>query len=80
MTARRNSATEAVIRNLARRHEVAYARTKNDALADHITRLAGDDVQLDEVEQLLIALQRGGHLSRMEVVRLQAKYLRESRP
>jgi hypothetical protein len=30
--------------------------------------LAGDDVQLDEVEQLLIALQRSGHLSRIEMV------------
>jgi predicted LPLAT superfamily acyltransferase len=80
MAARRHSATETVIRNLARRHAVAYARTQNDALANHITRLAGDDVQLDEVEQLLIALQRGGHLSRVEAVRLQAKYLREARP
>jgi hypothetical protein len=41
--------------------------------------LAGDHVELDEVEQLLIALQRGGHLSRVEMVRLQASYLRETK-
>jgi hypothetical protein len=41
------------------------------------TRLAADHVQLDEIEQLLIALQRAGHLSRMGLVRLQASYLRE---
>jgi hypothetical protein len=35
-------------------------------LAHHITRLAEDDVELDEIEQLLIALQRSGHLSRAE--------------
>jgi hypothetical protein len=37
-------------------------------------------VQLDPVEQLLIALQRSGHLSRMRAVRLQAQYLRDSKP
>jgi hypothetical protein len=59
---------------------VAYIRTQSDALAHHITRLADDHVELDEVEQLLIALQRAGHLSRVEVVRLQASYLRETKP
>jgi hypothetical protein len=48
-------------------------------LAHHITRLAGDDVELDEIEQLLIALQRSGHLSRAEMIQLQASYLREAR-
>jgi hypothetical protein len=37
-------------------------------------------VQLDEIEQLLVALQRSGHLSRIEMVKLQATYLREARP
>jgi hypothetical protein len=65
---------------LARRYNVAYVGTRNDALAHHITRLAGDHVELDEVEQLLIALQRAAHLNRMEMVRLQASYLREAKP
>jgi hypothetical protein len=74
-----NSATAAHIRELARKHHVTYVRTQCDALANHMTRLAGDDVELDEVEQLLIALQRAGHLSRTEAGRLQATYLRESK-
>jgi hypothetical protein len=80
MSSRPQSATATVIRNLARKHHVAYVGTRNDALAHHITRLAGDHVELDEVEQLLIALQRAGHLSRKEIVRLQARYLREAKP
>jgi hypothetical protein len=73
------SATAEHIRKLARKHDVAYAPTQRDRLAHHITRLAGDDVKFDDVEQLLIALQRAGHLTRIEAVRLQASYLRETR-
>jgi hypothetical protein len=58
---------------------VVFVRTKGDVLANHITRLSSDDVELDEVEQLLIALQRAGHLSRAEMVRLQVSYLREAK-
>jgi hypothetical protein len=79
MSAQPRSATATHIRKLAQQHHVAYARTQNDTLAHHITRLAGDHVELDEVEQLLIALQRAGHLSRQELVRLQARYLREAK-
>jgi len=80
MSTQAQSATAARIRNLARKHDVSYVRTKRDTLAHHITRLAGDDVELDEIEQLLIALQRAGHLTRIEAVRLQASYLREAKP
>jgi hypothetical protein len=83
MSARRQTAavklTESVIRRLAQRNHVAYLRTANDALANHITRLAGDDVELDPVELMVIALQRAGHLSRIQAVRLQARYLRETK-
>ena len=68
------------IRSLAQKHHVAYVPTRSDALAHHITRLAGDHVELDEVERLLIALHRGGHLSRAELVQMQASYLREAKP
>jgi hypothetical protein len=63
---------------MARRHHVHYFGTGSDSLAHHISRLAGDTVILDEVEQMLLALQRAGHLSRRDVVRLQARYLREA--
>jgi hypothetical protein len=65
---------------MARERQVAYVRTERDLLARHVTRLAGDDIELDEIEQLLIALQRSGHLSRAEMIQLQADYLREVRP
>jgi hypothetical protein len=75
MSVQPQSATATRIRNLARKYEVAYVGTQNDVLANHITRLAGDHVEFDEVEQLLIALQRAGHLSRAGLVR-QASYLK----
>jgi hypothetical protein len=65
---------------MASERQVAYVRTERDLLARHVTRLAGDDIELDEIEQLLIALQRSGHLSRAEMIQLQADYLREVRP
>jgi hypothetical protein len=79
MPARRQSAAATIIRQMAERYGVAFRRTKADTLAQHMTRLAGDDVELDEVEQMLIALQRAGHLSRVEAVHLQARYLREAK-
>lgn len=79
MSVRRQGPTATVIREMAERYGVTYVRTSNDELAHHITRLAGDNVELDEIEQTLIALQRAGHLDRTELVRLQARYLREAR-
>jgi flagellar biosynthesis protein FlhB len=79
MSVQGKNAIAVYIREMAREHHVAYAHTSRDVLAHQVTRLAGDEVQFDEVEQLLIALQRNGHLSRIEMVRLQAAYLREAR-
>jgi hypothetical protein len=81
MPTRRHDAAEAatVIRQMAEQFRVIFRPTNTDTLAHHMTRLAGDRVELDEVEQMLVALQRAGHLSRIEAVRLQAKYLRETR-
>lgn len=80
MSEHAESATAARIRKMALEHQVAYVRTERDMLAHHITRLAGDDVELDEIEQMLVALQRNGYLSRAEMIQLQANYLREVRP
>ena len=71
--------TAAAILDLAKQHGVAYTPTANDVWAQDVTRLADDDVTLDEIELLLIELQRAGHLSRPEALRLQANYLREAR-
>jgi hypothetical protein len=69
------------IRQLAAQHHVVYTSTRGDELADYYSRLADNEpVVLDEVEQMLIALRRAGHLDRSEVVRLQASYLNEPKP
>ena len=80
MATQSQSATATHIRSLAQQHHVAYVPKRSDALAHHITRLAGDHVELDEVEQLLLALERMGYVTRVEMVRLQASYLRETKP
>jgi hypothetical protein len=72
--------TAAAILALAKQHGVAYRPTVNDAWADDVTRLVDGDIVLDEIELLLIELQRAGYLSRPEALRLQASYLREARP
>jgi hypothetical protein len=74
------NSTAALIRDMAAKHDVTYVPTQSDLLANHITRLSSDNVKLDEVEYLLIALQRAGHITRDEVVQLQARYLREVKP
>ena len=73
------SSTAALIREMAARHQVSYTPTQSDLLANHITRLSSDTVKLDEIESMLIALQRAGHITRNEVVHLQAQYLREAK-
>ena len=79
MATQTQSKTAAHIRVLARRYHVVYAQTASDRLAHHMSRLAGDSVDFDEIEQLLIGLQRAGHLSRPEMVRLQAEYWRDAK-
>ena len=71
--------TATAILTMAKRHGVAYTPTAADAWANDVTRLADDAVTLDEIELLLIALQRAGHLSRPEALHLQVNYLREAK-
>jgi hypothetical protein len=72
------SSTAALIREMAARYMVSYVPTQSDLLANHITRLSSDNVELDEIECMLIALQRAGHITRDQLVHLQACYLREA--
>ena len=81
MSARVSSPTAVRIRQMVEQHHVAYQATKGDVLADHFARLADNDaVEFDEVEQMLIALQRAGVVDRSELIRLQASYLNEAKP
>ena len=74
------NSTAAYIRGLAAQHRVTYVQTHSHQLASHMTRLADDAIQPDEIECMLFALQRAGHLSRRELVHLQVEYLREAKP
>jgi len=80
MTVRTETATATTIRAMARQHHVFYSPNSTDRLAHHMTRLAGDFIELDEIEQLIVALQRAGHLTRADAVRLTARYRREAKP
>lgn len=75
-----HSSTADQIRTLARTHHVSYSEGPNDHLAHHISRLAGDTVELDEIERLLIDLVRAERITRPQMILLQAAYLREVRP
>ena len=65
------------ILELASAHGVVYVETPADKLADTITRLSDDEVHLDEIERLLIALERVGVVASNSVVPLHINYLRE---
>jgi hypothetical protein len=84
MTARPETVTEnstaAYILGLAAQHHVTYIQTASDRLALHMTRLADDEIRPDEIECMLFALHRAGHLSREQLVHLQVQYLREAKP
>jgi hypothetical protein len=68
--------TAAAIRALAERHKVAYRPTPADRLGHDITRLSGDEVEIDESARLLLALERAGHLTSVDAARLHGDYLR----
>lgn len=65
------------ILSLATAHGVSYVEISTDRLANTITHLADDEVQMDEIERLLIALERAGVIKSAAVVPLHISYLRE---
>jgi hypothetical protein len=67
---------ERFIVDLAKKHNVEYQRSPTDDLAGTITRLADDDVQMDGVGCLLIALERAGVVESESVVPLHVNSLR----
>ena len=67
------------VRKLARMHKVTAERDSSSCMALTITRLAGDAVELDGVEQLLVNLKRKGVLNKREMMVLQGRYLQEKR-
>lgn len=65
------------IRTLAERNGVYYAESRLDKVARIVTRMAGDDVRPDDVEGLLINLNRKGSISGSDMMTLHSRYLDE---
>ena len=70
---------EAFILDLAAKHGVRYVKGPYDDLADTLTRLSDDEVVMDDVERLLIALARAEVVTTRETLSLQLAYLREKK-
>lgn len=67
------------VRKLAKAHKISAEPDSMSCMAVTITRLAGDSVELDNIEQLLINLTRKGVLSSAQTLALQARYIQEKR-
>jgi len=66
-----------IIHDLARRHGIRYERADTDDWAEAVSRVAGDDVDLDETEWLLVALGRAEIMPDIDNTLLHARYLAE---
>ena len=64
---------------LARYYNVSYCYNAMDQWADAVTRLAGDEIVHDTVEDLLVALKRAGKITKQEVAKLSVNYLRDQK-
>lgn len=69
---------EAVFR-LSEATGVSAERLFMDEWADAVTSLAGDDVLVDETEELLVALARAHKISPQQLIRLAVAHRREAR-
>ncbi|EPL1118272.1 TPA: hypothetical protein SLO74_004904 [Citrobacter freundii] len=67
------------IYQLAKEHNVTATRDNISNMATAITALSADAIELDNVEQLLVNLQRKGVLTKAELLQLEGRYLREQR-
>jgi len=67
------------VRRLAQSHNVTAEPDDISRMAVAITRLAGDEVLLDNIQQLLVNLKRKGLLSKSEALTIQGEYLQEKR-
>ncbi|KMT52405.1 hypothetical protein [Pseudomonas fildesensis] len=79
MTKTTDDSVAGKVRRLAKAHHVTAERDVVSRMAVAITGLAGDVVELDGVEQLLVNLKRKGILSKSETLALQGSYLQEKR-
>ena len=65
------------IQTLAKSKGVSYTETRLDKVSRIVTRLAGDDVRPDNVEGLLLNLNRMGFIAGSDMMALHSRYLDE---
>jgi len=65
------------VKGLADENNVSYVRTFADEWGDAVTKLADDEVNLDNTQQVLISLKRAGKISSDQMATILVKYLRE---
>lgn len=73
-----NSA-ETEIRALAAKHGITAERDGVDIYCEIVSSLAGDDIQLDEVEQLVVNIGRAKVMDGVKLSIMLGDYLRERR-
>ena len=66
--------------DLAAQHGISYQETAADRLAVVATRLAGDEVVTDEIEDLIVALKRAQLITGTQMAELLGQYLDEKLP
>ena len=71
------SGFEAYIIELATSHGLVYRKTDEDELAQQLTRLSDDEVVMDDIECLIIALFRDGVLNSENIMKIHHGYLKE---
>lgn len=64
------------VRKTAQEHGITYRSTLTRHFAEAASRLSDADVELDQIEQLLIALRRAGIITAIQRGLLQSNYLR----
>ena len=67
----------AFIRHLAELHGVEYVETAADKIARAVTRLSGDDIEVDDIEDLAVALCRGQVITQIQMLELIGSHVRE---
>lgn len=77
MNDRATTSVASQVCSLAKAHRVTAERDGISHMASGITRLSGDTVMLDNIEQLLVNLKRRGVMSTSEILALQVRYLQE---
>lgn len=67
------------ILDLAARNNITHTRTICDEWAEAVTRISGDDVHTDEIDDLLVAMKKAGVVSAEEMLQLLIGYMRDIR-